>query len=94
MRSVKAPLALAIALLVSAPVAAKAQNSPSDRAAAKQQQRVDHARERCKANRGVDCDTPEGLKEWLLLERSRQEAVRDGSIRRPPPRPAPAPVRP
>jgi len=30
-------------------------------------------------NHGVDCDMPEGLKEWLLQERSRPEAVRDGS---------------
>jgi hypothetical protein len=81
----KAPtvLAISLAVLVSAPVAAQTQNSPSDRAAAKQQQ-VDRARERCRQNHGVDCDTPEGLKEWVLQERSRQEAIRDGSHRRRP----------
>ena len=87
----KAPQAFAIALtvLVTAPVAAQTQNSPSDRAAAKQQQRVDRAKERCRLNHGVDCDTPEGLKEWLLQERSRQEAIRDGSHRRRPIQPGP-----
>jgi hypothetical protein len=78
-------LAIVLAVLVSAPVAAQTQNSPSDRAAAKQQ-RVDCAKERCTLNHGVDCDTPEGLKEWLLQERSRQEAIRD---RRRPIQPGP-----
>jgi hypothetical protein len=83
-------LSVALAVLVSAPVAAQTQNSPSDRAAAKQQQRVDRAGERCRLNRGVDCDTPEGLKEWVLQERTRQEAIRDGSHRRRPTQPGPA----
>jgi hypothetical protein len=86
-------LAIALAVLVSAPVAAQTQNSPSDRAAAKEQ-RINRAKERCNLNHGVDCDTPEGLKEWLLQERSRQEAVRDGSRRRLPTQPGPAPSRP
>jgi aminoglycoside phosphotransferase (APT) family kinase protein len=74
-KSVKAQvLAIALAVLMSAPVAAQTQNSASDRAAAKQQQRVDRAKERCRLNHGVDCDTPEGLKEWLLQERSRQRS--------------------
>jgi len=87
---VKAPQVLAITLmaLVSAPVTAQTQNSPSDRAATKQQ-RVDRAKARCMQNHGVDCDTPEGLKEWLLQERSRQEAIRDGSHRRRPIHPGP-----
>ncbi len=78
-------LAIVLAVLVSAPIAAQTHNSPSDRAAAKQQ-RVDRAKERCTLNHGVDCDTPEGLKEWLLQERSRQEAIRD---RRRPIQPGP-----
>ena len=84
-------LAITLAVLVSAPVAAQTQNTP---AAAKQQQRVDRAKERCRLNHGVDCDTPEGLKEWLLQERSRQEAVRDGSRHRRPTQPKPAPSQP
>jgi hypothetical protein len=40
--------------------------------------------DRCKANRGVDCETAEGLKEWLLQERTRQQAIRDGSRHRLP----------
>jgi hypothetical protein len=76
-------LAIALAVLVSAPGAAQTQNSPGDRAAAKEQ-RAARAKERCKVNHGVDCDTPEGLKEWLLQERSRQEAIRDGSRHRRP----------
>ena len=62
-------LAIAFAVLVPAPVVAQTQNPPGDRAAAKEQ-RADRARERCRLNRGVDCDTPEGLKDWLLQERS------------------------
>jgi hypothetical protein len=42
----------------------------------------------------VDCDKPEGLQEWLLQERSRQEAVSDGARRQLPPQPGPAPSRP
>lgn len=42
----------------------------------------------CEANRGVDCRSEAGLREWELLERSRAEAVRDGSRRAPPPQPA------
>jgi hypothetical protein len=39
--------------------------------------RAQRARENCLRNRGVDCDTPQGLEEWLQLERSRGEAVLD-----------------
>jgi aminoglycoside phosphotransferase (APT) family kinase protein len=86
-------LAIALAVLVSAPVAAQTQNPPGERAAAKHQ-RADRAKERCRLNHGVDCDTPDGLKEWLLLERSREEAVRDGSRHPTPAQPRPAPSRP
>jgi len=79
-------LTIALAVLVAAPVAAQTQNSPSDRVTTKEQPAA-RAKERCKLNHGVDCDTPEGLKEWLLQERSRQEAIRD---RRLPTQPAPA----
>ena len=53
-----------------------------ERAAAAQQQadqqrRVERAQARCIANRGTDCDTPEGLQEWILLDRSRSDAVLD-----------------
>ena len=75
--------------LVSAPVAAQTLNPPGDRAAAAKEQRVNRAQARCRLNHGVDCDTPAGLKEWVLQERSRQEAIRDGSRRRLPARPGP-----
>ncbi|MBV8031632.1 MAG: hypothetical protein JO035_09005 [Betaproteobacteria bacterium] len=39
--------------------------------------RIQRARDRCVANRGADCDTMEGLQEWLLLDRSRADAVLD-----------------
>jgi aminoglycoside phosphotransferase (APT) family kinase protein len=86
-------LVIALAVLVSAPVAAQAQNPPDKKATSKNE-RVDRAKERCRLNHGVDCDTPEGLKEWLLLERSRKEAVREGSRHLPPAQPRPAPSRP
>ena len=41
------------------------------------QRRLERARENCAANHGVDCDSPDGLREWLLLERSRAEALLD-----------------
>jgi hypothetical protein len=34
---------------------------------------------RCQQNRGVDCSSQEGLKERELLERNREEAIREGS---------------
>ena len=45
----------------------------------------------CEANRGTDCRSEAGLREWELLERSRAEAVREGSRRKPVPPPPPAP---
>ena len=39
--------------------------------------RIQRARDKCLANRGSDCDTMEGLQEWLLLDRSRADAVLD-----------------
>lgn len=83
-------LAIALAVFVSAPVAAQTQN-PSDERTASKSQQADRAKVRCRLNRGVDCDTAEGLKEWLLLERSRAEAVRDGSRHPPPAQRKPAP---
>lgn len=86
-------LSIAIAVLLSAPVAAQMQNPPDKKVTTKNQ-RVERAKERCRQNHGVDCDTPEGLKEWLLLERSREEAVREGSRHLLPGQPRPAPSRP
>jgi hypothetical protein len=86
-------LAVALAVVVSASVAAQAQKPPAERATGKNQQ-AERAKQRCRLNHGVDCDTPEGLKEWLLLERSREEAVRDGSRHPLPAQPRPAPSRP
>ena len=86
-------LAIALAVLVSAPIAAQTA-STNDWEAAKQQQRVDHARERCNLNHGVNCNTQEGLKEWVLQERTRQEAIHDGSRRRLPTQSAPSSSRP
>lgn len=44
---------------------------------AEQQRRLERAEAQCNLNRGTDCTTPEGLQEWLLLDRSRAEAVLD-----------------
>ena len=85
-------LAIALTLFVSMPLAAQPRNAPADQTAAKTQA-VEHAKERCKANRGVDCETPEGLNEWVLQERSREEAVSEGSRHLLPSQPRPAPVR-
>lgn len=55
----------------------QAQRDQALRAQQEAQRRVQRARENCIANHGVDCDTGQGLQEWLLLERSRAEAVLD-----------------
>lgn len=44
---------------------------------AAQQQQIERAQARCNANRGTDCDTLDGLQEWILLDRSRSDAVLD-----------------
>jgi hypothetical protein len=44
---------------------------------AERQRRIERARQTCGENRGVDCASLEGLQEWLLLDRSRAEAVLD-----------------
>jgi hypothetical protein len=58
---------------------------------------LERAAERCRANRGVDCDTDEGLRTWLLKDRTRLEAVLDGARLRggalPPDARATAPAR-
>jgi hypothetical protein len=79
-------LAIAAAVLVSAPVAAQTQNPSGER--------VDRAKELCRLNHGVDCDKPEGLNEWLLQGRSREEAVRDGSRHPLPTQPGPSSTQP
>ena len=33
--------------------------------------RMERAAEQCRLNRGVDCETAEGLQEWLLLRTDR-----------------------
>jgi len=72
-------------LVVTASLIASAQAEPiTDRERsvatqqqAAQQQRIQRAQDRCNANRGIDCDTLDGLQEWLLLDRTRSDAVLD-----------------
>lgn len=73
------PIAL-FAMLAAAPCCASAQTNPS---VAQKERDARHARAvaRCKAQRGVDCDTAKGLHEWELVERSRAQAMREGSRR-------------
>jgi hypothetical protein len=79
---------LLFAALLGLPLLAGAQSNSSggSRPADRSKEIQTKAVERCKANRGVDCDTREGLKEWQLLERTRREAIQDGSRRRAAPR--------
>jgi hypothetical protein len=44
------------------------------------------AQERCVAQRGTNCDTDEGLREWMLLDRTREQAVLDRVTPLPAPR--------
>ncbi len=59
------------------------QREEQRRAQQEAQQRLERARQNCQANRGTDCETAAGLREWLLLERSRAEAVLDRVISAP-----------
>jgi hypothetical protein len=74
-------LLLAVLAACTVPAAAEPIADPQRARAAAvqaaQQQRIDQAREKCLAHRGADCDTYSGLREWLLLDRSRAEAVLD-----------------
>ena len=85
-------LALALLVLVCASVAAQTQ-SPQGKQATSKKQQAERAKARCRLNHGVNCDTAEGLKEWLLAERSREEAVVDGSRHLPPAQKKTTPVR-
>jgi hypothetical protein len=85
MRSDRRGLAFSLLLIVSASVMAQTPG-PQNEPTTDKNQRIERAKARCQQNRGVDCDTTEGLKEWLLLERSREEAVQDGSRHLPPAR--------
>jgi hypothetical protein len=82
MKRILCAACLSLPLLAGAQSNSSGASRPADRPKEIQTKAV----ERCKANRGVDCDTPEGLKEWQLLERSRREAIKDGSRHRLPQR--------
>jgi hypothetical protein len=75
---------LALLLLIPLGLPAFAENTLTDRDREflAQQQRIrqaqiERARARCVEGRGVDCSTIEGLREWMLLDRTREEAVLD-----------------
>lgn len=75
------PILLAAALAACFPAAAQPIDDPQRARAiwlqAEQQRRIEQAREKCLAHRGPDCDTMAGLNEWLLMDRSRADAVLD-----------------
>jgi hypothetical protein len=73
-----------IVLLAAASLPALAENTLTDqeRAFIARQQRIqqdrrERAQVRCVEQRGADCVTDQGLQEWTLLERSREDAVLD-----------------
>ena len=78
----KSPLfliAAAAAIVVSAhaePIADR-ERAAAAQAQAEQQRRIEQAAAKCRANRGTDCDSLQGLQEWLLQDRSRADAVLD-----------------
>lgn len=72
-----------------------AQQAPAGEKSAEEAARQrERAIERCIAERGVDCETEQGLREWLLQERTREEAEAQGSrsLHQTVPRPAPPPT--
>jgi hypothetical protein len=75
---------LLVMALAAAALPALAENQLTERereALARQQIQRDAAyaaaRARCIEQRGVDCVTEQGLQEWLLLDRTREQAVLD-----------------
>ena len=79
-----------LAILVASALPAYAENTLTDRdreiIAQHQRMRqvaVERARVRCVEQRGVDCATEEGLREWLMLELTREDAVLDRIAPRP-----------
>jgi hypothetical protein len=71
-------LLLLLGMILSLPAQAQ-QPSPDGAQADEDSRQREAAIERCKQNRGTDCETEAGLSEWLLQERSREEAEDDGS---------------
>jgi hypothetical protein len=75
---------LIVALLAAISSAAFAENTLTDQERAMlarqqrfEQDRRDRAQARCIEQRGADCVTDQGLQEWMILDRSREEAVLD-----------------
>ena len=69
-------------LAVSFPLQAQGQLTERERATLAQQEQqrqaiLARAKARCIEQRGIDCETEQGLQEWVLLERSRESAVLD-----------------
>ena len=91
MRTVLATIFAALA--AAAPWVADAQTTGNRVSTTQKERDAERARAvaRCKADRGVDCETPQGLREWELQERSRAQAMREGSRRGSP---EPTPVQP
>lgn len=71
---------LVLVLCPAAPAAAQT----AKKAVKKVDPAVEYARKRCEENRGVDCDTRDGLREWLAPERriTREEQQAAAAARR------------
>ncbi len=77
-------LVLGYGSLAPAQTAAGPTPKKADRKKDSAQEQRKHAITRCRENRGVDCDTPEGLKEWIQQERpiTDEERARAAGARR------------
>ena len=89
-------LLVLLGLILALPAAAQ-QPKPDAKAAEeakRQHEQRERAVERCNANRGTDCTTDAGLREWKGLDRSRSEAEAEGAqdINRTP-KPTPLPTK-
>jgi hypothetical protein len=54
-----------LALLAAGPAVAQSGGAGKKNTERRRQELHDRAQARCKANRGVDCDTDAGLQEWI-----------------------------
>lgn len=87
----KTILFVLLGLILALPATAQQQQGNSTEEASQRERAI----ERCKANRGTDCETEASIAEWLLLDRSRSEAEAEGSrsIHQTAPKPAPRPAK-
>jgi hypothetical protein len=68
-----------IPLLLASLTAFAADEKPKKQRSAESQARYEAAKKKCKENRGTDCDSREGLREWVQQDRPISDAERSAA---------------